>query len=69
MFGLGVFLFGWIVTAGSLLGLHHFVPDATKHVELAVLVIANLVATMTRFVGLRWVFRSHLTPATGQIAQ
>lgn len=69
MFGLGVFLFGWIVTAGSLLALHHFVPDATKHVELVVLVIANLVATLTRFVGLRWVFRSHLSPNAGQVAQ
>ena len=25
-----------------------------------VLVVANLVATATRFVGLRWVFRKHL---------
>ncbi|MET9201360.1 GtrA family protein, partial [Gordonia sp. NPDC003585] len=69
MFGLGVFLFGWIVTAGSLVALHYFVPDATKHIELLVLVVANLVATMTRFVGLRWVFRSHLSPATARAAQ
>ncbi|MFT4126086.1 MAG: bifunctional glycosyltransferase family 2/GtrA family protein [Gordonia sp. (in: high G+C Gram-positive bacteria)] len=59
VFGLGVFLFGWAVTAGSLFGLHAFAPEATKHVELVVLIIANLVATVTRFVGLRWVFRSH----------
>ncbi|MGK2319518.1 bifunctional glycosyltransferase family 2/GtrA family protein [Gordonia rhizosphera] len=65
LFGLGVFVFGWAVTAGSLVLLHSVAPDATKHVELAVLVVANLVATMTRFIGLRWVFRGHLhrTPA------
>ncbi|GAB23066.1 putative glycosyltransferase [Gordonia polyisoprenivorans NBRC 16320 = JCM 10675] len=66
-FGFGVFLFGWAVTALSLFGLDHFAPGAGKHVELLVLVIANLVATATRFVGLRWVFRSHLQrrPAAG----
>jgi putative flippase GtrA len=58
-FGLGVFLFGWAVTAGSLVILHGAAPEASKHVELVVLVVANLVATLTRFVGLRWVFRSH----------
>ncbi|MDV7174081.1 bifunctional glycosyltransferase family 2/GtrA family protein [Gordonia amicalis] len=57
LFGLGVFVFGWLVTAGSLLLLHTVAPDATKHIELIILVIANLVATLTRFVGLRWVFR------------
>ncbi|AZG46080.1 bifunctional glycosyltransferase family 2/GtrA family protein [Gordonia insulae] len=63
LFGLGVFVFGWLVTSGSLVALHAFAPDATKHVELLVLVVANLVATMTRFVGLRWVFRGHLGTA------
>ncbi|MDY6808181.1 MAG: bifunctional glycosyltransferase family 2/GtrA family protein [Actinomycetota bacterium] len=58
-FGLAVFLFGWVVTAGSLVVLHGVAPEASKHVELVVLVVANLVATLTRFVGLRWVFRSH----------
>ena len=73
LFGLGVFVFGWLVTAGSLVALHMIAPDATKHLELVVLVIANLVATATRFVGLRWVFRKHLqnspnsdTPGTGR---
>ncbi|MYR06996.1 glycosyltransferase [Gordonia sp. SID5947] len=60
LFGLGVFVFGWLVTSGALVALHAFAPDATKHLELVVLVVANLVATMTRFVGLRWVFRGHL---------
>ncbi|WP_211188248.1 bifunctional glycosyltransferase family 2/GtrA family protein [Gordonia asplenii] len=57
LLGLGVFLFGWAITALSLVALHSWAPDATKHVELIVLVVANLVATITRFVGLRWVFR------------
>ena len=57
LFGLGVFLFGWVVTSGALFVLHTVAPDATKHIELMILVIANLVATLTRFVGLRWVFR------------
>lgn len=59
-FGFGVFLFGWAVTALSLLALSHFAPGADKHLQLVVLVAANLVATATRFVGLRWVFRAHL---------
>ncbi|GAB2641324.1 bifunctional glycosyltransferase family 2/GtrA family protein [Gordonia jinhuaensis] len=58
--GIGVFLFGWALTAGSLAALHAWFPEAGKHVELAVLIIANLVATLTRFVALRWVFRTHL---------
>ncbi|MGW8814353.1 glycosyltransferase [Gordonia terrae] len=57
LFGLGVFLFGWLVTSGALLVLHTAAPDATKHIELVILVTANLVATLTRFIGLRWVFR------------
>ncbi|WP_040527571.1 bifunctional glycosyltransferase family 2/GtrA family protein [Gordonia paraffinivorans] len=57
LFGLAVFVFGWLMTAGSLLLLHSVAPEATKQIELIVLVIANLVATLIRFVGLRWVFR------------
>ncbi|WP_083710178.1 glycosyltransferase [Williamsia sterculiae] len=57
--GFAVFLFGWALTAGSLLVLHMSAPGASKHVELAVLIIANLIATLTRFVALRWVFRAH----------
>ncbi|MGC4963002.1 glycosyltransferase [Gordonia sp. DT101] len=63
LFGLGVFVFGWLVTSGALVALHAFAPESTKHLELVVLVVANLVATMTRFVGLRWVFRGHLAAA------
>ncbi|MCQ4117839.1 bifunctional glycosyltransferase family 2/GtrA family protein [Rhodococcus tibetensis] len=56
--GLLVFAFGLLLTSGSLFVLHAAAPDASKHVELAVLVLANLVATITRFIALRWVFRN-----------
>ncbi|MFT3661082.1 MAG: bifunctional glycosyltransferase family 2/GtrA family protein [Gordonia sp. (in: high G+C Gram-positive bacteria)] len=56
LFGWGVFLFGWAVTAGSLAVLHAAVPDSGRVLELGVLVVANLVATATRFAGLRWIF-------------
>lgn len=55
--GLIVFGFGLAVTSGSLAALHRFAPGAAPHVELAVLVVTNLVATLIRFIGLRWVFR------------
>ncbi|MFE3226750.1 glycosyltransferase [Nocardia sp. NPDC059228] len=55
--GLLIFGVGLALTSGSLYTLHHWAPDAAVHLELLVLVIANLVATLLRFVGLRWVFR------------
>ena len=55
--GLLIFAFGLLVTSGSLFALHHWLPSAAKEVELTVLVLANLFATIVRFVGLRWVFR------------
>ncbi|MFN3600988.1 MAG: glycosyltransferase [Dietzia sp.] len=56
--GFAIFLCGWGLTAGSLLLLHIWAPDATRHAELLLLVVANLIATLLRFVGLRWVFRA-----------
>lgn len=63
LFGWAVFGFGWAVTAGSLAGLHALlearpglVSDTTWAIELTVLIVANLVATATRFAGLRWIF-------------
>ncbi|MGV9667946.1 glycosyltransferase [Nocardia niigatensis] len=56
--GLIIFGVGLALTSGSLYTLHHWTPDAAVHLELLVLVIANLVATLLRFVGLRWVFRN-----------
>ncbi|TCK00394.1 bifunctional glycosyltransferase family 2/GtrA family protein [Nocardia alba] len=55
--GLAIFAFGLAVTSGSLFALHRWAPDAPVPVELTVLITANLVATLARFVGLRWVFR------------
>ncbi|MEU1209102.1 glycosyltransferase [Nocardia sp. NPDC005825] len=63
--GLAIFGVGLALTSGSLFALHHWAPDAAVHLELVVLVVANLVATLLRFVGLRWVFRNagkHTTP-------
>jgi putative flippase GtrA len=59
MHGLVVFVFGLAITSGSLYVLHRFDPTVGKVVELSVLVVANLVATMVRFVALRRVFGVH----------
>ncbi|MEU4340153.1 bifunctional glycosyltransferase family 2/GtrA family protein [Nocardia sp. NPDC023852] len=56
--GLVIFGIGLTLTSGSLFTLHRWAPGASVHVELFVLVLANLVATLLRFVGLRWVFRN-----------
>ncbi|WP_216903620.1 bifunctional glycosyltransferase family 2/GtrA family protein [Nocardia alni] len=56
--GLLIFAFTWLLTSGSLFALHHWAPNAVVHLELLVLVVANLIATLIRFVGLRWVFRN-----------
>ncbi|MBF6241636.1 bifunctional glycosyltransferase family 2/GtrA family protein [Nocardia otitidiscaviarum] len=61
--GLAIFGFGLLVTSGSLFALHQWAPGASVHVELLVLVVANLIATLARFVGLRWVFRNAPEPA------
>ncbi|GAA1666589.1 sugar translocase [Mycolicibacterium murale] len=56
--GLVVFGIGLALTSGSLAVLHYF-GEPARAVELAVLVAANLLATVVRFVLLRgWVFRS-----------
>ncbi|CAL8969368.1 hypothetical protein CELL_00497 [Cellulomonas sp. T2.31MG-18] len=61
--GLIVFALAWALTSGSLTGLHLLVPGAGRTAELVVLTVANLVATVLRFVLLRgWVFRA-ATPA------
>jgi putative flippase GtrA len=61
--GLVVFGIALAITSGALAGLHLVVAQPHHLLELAVLVIANLVATAARFVLLRgWVFhpgRSH----------
>jgi putative flippase GtrA len=63
--GLIVFGLAWLLTAGSLALLHAAAPTAPRGVELAVLVVANLAATVLRFVLLRgWVFRGRPTAVT-----
>lgn len=57
--GLVVFFFGLSITSGSLLVLHHFGLTKDRMIELSVLVVANLVATLVRFVALRRVFGAH----------
>ena len=54
--GLLVFGFGLAITSGSLFCLHRFDPTVDKVIELSILVVANLVATLVRFVALRRVF-------------
>ncbi|MBB5914219.1 putative flippase GtrA [Nocardia transvalensis] len=69
--GLLIFGFAWVLTSGSLFSLHRWAPDAPVQLELFVLVVANAVATLTRFVGLRWVFRNatgHDDPASETLA-
>jgi putative flippase GtrA len=61
--GLLVFGLALGVTSGSLALLHAFAGRPAKSAEIAVLVSANLVATVLRFVLLRgWVFRERRTP-------
>ncbi|MEV3963910.1 bifunctional glycosyltransferase family 2/GtrA family protein [Nocardia sp. NPDC050193] len=62
--GLLIFGFGLLVTSGSLFVLHHWAPGAPVQLELFVLVVANLIATLMRFVGLRWVFHESGRPAS-----
>ena len=58
--GLVVFALGWALSAGSLWILQAAAPTAPHAVELAVVVAANLGATVLRFVLMRgWVFRTH----------
>ncbi|WP_045820892.1 bifunctional glycosyltransferase family 2/GtrA family protein [Williamsia herbipolensis] len=58
--GIAIFLVGWAISALALYVLHADFPHADKHVDLAVLIGANLLATVVRFVSLRWVFGRHL---------
>lgn len=58
--GLVVFGIGLLLTSSALWVLHRF-GDPLRVVEISVLIVANLVATVVRFVLLRgWVFRSNV---------
>lgn len=55
--GLVVFVVGLALTSGALAGLHALTDTPARGVELGVLVVANLLATLTKFVAMRaWVF-------------
>jgi glycosyltransferase involved in cell wall biosynthesis len=63
--GLVVFVVGLALTSGALAGLHAVTDTPPRGTELAVLVVANLLATLTKFVAMRaWVFRDPATTAT-----
>ncbi len=62
--GLGVFLLGLAITSGSLALLTAIDPAPSVPIEILVLVLANLLATVVRFVLLRgWVFHRPGTPS------
>nr|WP_231703007.1 bifunctional glycosyltransferase family 2/GtrA family protein [Tsukamurella asaccharolytica] len=65
LLGLVVFLLTWALTSCSLAALAHIAPHASRELQLAVLVVANLVATITRFLGMRLIFRSAGAPKAG----
>lgn len=55
--GIMVFLFGWFLTALSLIVLNYVNPSASALVEMLVLTVANFVATVLRFTLFKvWVF-------------
>ncbi len=67
--GFGIFLLGLAITSGSLAILHSSAPDAGRTLELSVLVAANLLATVIRFLLLRgWVFRKTRATTTSDTA-
>jgi putative flippase GtrA len=60
-----VFALCWALTSSALGILHVAAPSAPRGAELAVLVVANLAATLLRFVLLRrWVFRQRTSPVS-----
>jgi putative flippase GtrA len=64
--GLVVFIVGLGLTSGSLALLHGIAPRPPRLVEVAVLLVASVVATLVRFALFRvWVFRSGRTPEHG----
>jgi putative flippase GtrA len=66
--GLVVFLAGLALTSGGLALLHAVAAAPGRAVELAVLVVANLAATLLRFLLLRgWVFRGRVARSTANV--
>ena len=62
--GFGVFLLGLGITSGSLALLQATAPNAGRLLELTVLVVANLAATVLRFLLMRgWIFKRAVAAA------
>lgn len=61
--GLIVFALGMVVTSGALLVLHSGVPEPSRTLEVSVLVAANVIATIVRFLGLRRAFSGERVPS------
>ncbi|MGA7204915.1 MAG: bifunctional glycosyltransferase family 2/GtrA family protein [Specibacter sp.] len=56
--GLLVFAVGWVLTAGALWGIHAL-GGPNRTVEVVAVVLANLVATLVKFLAFRlWIFRT-----------
>jgi putative flippase GtrA len=67
--GLVVFGLGLALTTGALAALSAWAPNASQLVELVVLVVANALATVLRFVAFRaWVFRRSTAPTRTEIS-
>jgi putative flippase GtrA len=61
--GLVVFALGLTLTSGALAALHSLTPTPARSTEVVLLVAANALATLLRFVLLRaWVFRTPRRP-------
>jgi putative flippase GtrA len=62
--GLSAFALGLALTSGSLLALHSINSNPSRLAELAVVLVANLAATVMRFLLLRlWLYHRHSTVA------
>ncbi len=60
--GLIAFGVGLLLTSGSLWVLHHTIADPSRGLEIAVLVIANAVSTLVRFLALRQLMQRRPAP-------
>lgn len=57
--GMGVFMLTLLLTNGALWALHAAAPEASRGAELLVLTVANVAATLTRYVALRFHIFAH----------
>ena len=68
--GLVVFGLGLALTTGALAALDAWMPDAGRVVELLVLIGANALATLLRFVAYKWwIFRPNTVRSTQPVRQ